>query len=96
MKIKCEFSGGLELIFNDQAKIEVDMEKKSNMMQLIKTLKEKHMTGQADLFINQKEDSIRPGILILINDSDWELFETVEYELQDGDEIVFISTLHGG
>lgn len=38
----------------------------------------------------------RPGILILINSTDWELEGELEYELQDGDEMVFISTLHGG
>jgi ubiquitin related modifier 1 len=38
----------------------------------------------------------RPGILVLINDTDWELEGEGDYQLKDGDEIVFISTLHGG
>jgi ubiquitin related modifier 1 len=38
----------------------------------------------------------RPGILVLINNTDWELCDELEYELEDKDEIVFISTLHGG
>lgn len=38
----------------------------------------------------------RPGILVLINDTDWELEGEGEYILKDNDEIVFISTLHGG
>lgn len=38
----------------------------------------------------------RPGILVLINDTDWELEGEGDYVLKDGDEIVFISTLHGG
>ncbi|RYG52321.1 hypothetical protein EON67_01510 [archaeon] len=33
---------------------------------------------------------------VLINDVDWELEGREEYELQAGDEIAFISTLHGG
>lgn len=41
-------------------------------------------------------DARRPGILVLINDADWELEGELDYELKDGDEIVFISTLHGG
>lgn len=40
--------------------------------------------------------SSRPGILVLINDTDWELEDGLEYVLRDGDTIVFISTLHGG
>jgi molybdopterin converting factor small subunit len=38
----------------------------------------------------------RPGILVLINDTDWELEGELDYRLEDGDEVVFISTLHGG
>lgn len=38
----------------------------------------------------------RPGILVLINDADWELEGEETYELQAGDNIVFVSTLHGG
>jgi ubiquitin related modifier 1 len=38
----------------------------------------------------------RPGILVLINDTDWELEGEEDYVLQPGDEVVFISTLHGG
>ena len=40
--------------------------------------------------------NVRPGILVLINDSDWELEGELDYVLQSGDHIVFISTLHGG
>lgn len=38
----------------------------------------------------------RPGILVLINNADWELEGEEKYELQPHDEIVFVSTLHGG
>ncbi|KAF5659195.1 ubiquitin-like modifier 1 [Fusarium heterosporum] len=38
----------------------------------------------------------RPGILVLINDADWELEGEEAYEIQSGDNILFVSTLHGG
>ncbi|PQE13854.1 Ubiquitin-related modifier 1 protein [Rutstroemia sp. NJR-2017a BBW] len=38
----------------------------------------------------------RPGILVLINDADWELEGEAEYALQPNDNILFVSTLHGG
>jgi len=38
----------------------------------------------------------RPGILVLINDADWELCGGDSYSIQDNDEITLISTLHGG
>ncbi|RDA95760.1 hypothetical protein CP533_5138, partial [Ophiocordyceps camponoti-saundersi (nom. inval.)] len=39
---------------------------------------------------------LRPGILVLINDADWELEDEERYELKAGDNILFVSTLHGG
>jgi ubiquitin related modifier 1 len=40
--------------------------------------------------------TVRPGILVLVNDADWELCGGSEYEIERDDQIVFISTLHGG
>jgi ubiquitin related modifier 1 len=42
------------------------------------------------------ENAIRPGILVLINDVDWELEGEDKYELKPKDNILFVSTLHGG
>lgn len=38
----------------------------------------------------------RPGILVLINDVDWELEGEEKYELREQDNIFLVSTLHGG
>jgi hypothetical protein len=38
----------------------------------------------------------RPGILVLINDADWELEGEASYALQSRDNVLFVSTLHGG
>lgn len=38
----------------------------------------------------------RPGVLILINENDWELEGGLDAELNAKDSILFISTLHGG
>ena len=38
----------------------------------------------------------RPGILVLLNDSDWEIYDKENTLLSDKDSISFISTLHGG
>jgi ubiquitin related modifier 1 len=34
--------------------------------------------------------------LVLINDADWELEGEASYQLQRKDQILFVSTLHGG
>ena len=39
---------------------------------------------------------MRPGILVLVNSTDWELLGQLDYVLIGGDHVVFISTLHGG
>lgn len=46
--------------------------------------------------LTEHEPNSRPGILCLINECDWELEEEDAYVLQPGDNILFISTLHGG
>ncbi|CAL5331524.1 unnamed protein product [Camellia sinensis] len=38
----------------------------------------------------------RPGVLVLVNDCDWELSGQLDTTLEDEDMVVFISTLHGG
>ncbi|MCJ1405718.1 Ubiquitin- modifier 1 [Xylographa trunciseda] len=50
--------------------------------------------GRRDMFI--VDDQVRPGILVLINDADWELEGEDDYQLQSKDNILFVSTLHGG
>ena len=39
---------------------------------------------------------MRPGILVLVNDADWELLGELDYQLQDQDSVLFISMLHDG
>ncbi|KAF8978555.1 ubiquitin-related modifier 1 [Cyathus striatus] len=61
---------------------------------LIHWMKDNLLQERVELFM--ENDTVRPGILVLINDTDWELEGEGDYLLKDGDEIVFISTLHGG
>ncbi|KAF8333145.1 ubiquitin-related modifier 1 [Cantharellus anzutake] len=88
--MRCSFRGGMELLFN---KI------RNHRVSLPSTTSDKKPTNMAYLIpwirdnLSKRE---RPGILVLINDVDWELEDEEDYVLKDGDEIVFISTLHGG
>ncbi|OJT04172.1 Ubiquitin-related modifier 1 [Trametes pubescens] len=61
---------------------------------LVCWLRDNLLKERVELFI--ENGTVRPGILVLVNDADWELEGEGEYQLKDGDEIVFISTLHGG
>lgn len=51
--------------------------------------------GESQL-LTQCQWQRRPGILVLINDSDWELEGEDKYELVNNDTVLFVSTLHGG
>jgi ubiquitin related modifier 1 len=57
-------------------------------------LKEQHLKERPELFM--QADNVRPGILVLINDADWELCGGIDYQVQRKDTLCFISTLHGG
>ncbi|KAI9275901.1 ubiquitin-related modifier 1-2 [Phascolomyces articulosus] len=102
LTINVEFSGGMELLFNNirqhkitlPAKSPLDNTKATQLRDLIFYIRDNMMTEKKDLFV--EKDTVRPGILVLINEADWELCDELDYELEDKDEIVFISTLHGG
>lgn len=100
-----EFGGGAELLFNNQRELKLTLSEnppsdasgdktKWTIRHLIRLLKEKHLQERPELFV--EGETVRPGILVLINDADWELSGELDYQIQDKDKITFISTLHGG
>jgi ubiquitin related modifier 1 len=62
---------------------------------MVETLMPDHKREEGkNIFL--QDESVRPGVLVLINDSDWELEGEDQYILQPRDVIIFASTLHGG
>ncbi|WWD17010.1 hypothetical protein CI109_101446 [Kwoniella shandongensis] len=103
IEIHLEFGGGLHLLFSSQPRhtirlprfvTESNTPQPTTMRHLVKWMKENLLSEREEMFGDG--DGVRPGILVLVNDADWELEGELEYELRDRDEIVFISTLHGG
>lgn len=111
------YSGGLEILFANQKKYDLDLPAKdesgepANVAFLVRHLCDKVMKDpRKELFV--LDDTVyvyvlrlrryinksprRPGILVLINEADWELEGEDKYEVQKGDHIMFVSTLHGG
>ena len=96
LKLNIEFSGGAELLF-DKVKthsVELSGDNEWNMRQLIKWIKDNMLKERPELFV--QGDTVRPGILVLVNDADWELCGELDYVLENKDVVTFISTLHGG
>lgn len=121
ISIRVEFSGGLELLFQNQRKHTIQLPVADSREPTIADLIE-HLSNafhsqlpksRRDLFSldpqteqdmqeetheehKRKGKTVRPGILVLVNDADWELEEERETVLHRDDEVVFVSTLHGG
>lgn len=103
VKVKVEFLGGLDQTFGGVKNTKCEIINSSNnsedeptIADLIKYLADTMITNDKDMDIFIQDGTIRPGILVLINDTDWELEDKEEYILEDGDLISFTSTLHGG
>ncbi|KAL3845567.1 hypothetical protein ACJIZ3_002970 [Penstemon smallii] len=99
MQLTLEFGGGLELLCNSVKIHTVDVEpkaeeKKLTMKHLLSWVHTNLIKERPEMFL--KGDTVRPGVLVLINDCDWELSGQLDTVLEDKDVVVFISTLHGG
>lgn len=82
-------------MFDGTKKMDVSMPKEvAKLGDLIKWVKNNLVKEKHDMFV--LGDTLRPGVLVLVNDVDWELENTTEYVLEKKDQISFISTLHGG
>ncbi len=98
----------MELLFNNQRQVEVDLpESASTLRDVLPWIRDNLLADKPELFM--AGDSMyaalhdyrllfirRPGVLVLINDADWELEGELEYQVRPNDQLVFISTLHGG
>lgn len=51
--------------------------------------------GQCIVFIYLFNHS-KPGIIVIVNDTDYDVLEGENTVLNDNDNVVFVSTLHGG
>ena len=98
LPVKVEFGGGTELLFDKQKLMNLDLPCDEihdwTIRKLINYLKQNHIKERVELFAI--DDKIRPGILILVNDVDYEILGGDEYVLKSNDSVLFISTLHGG
>ncbi|XP_063699360.1 ubiquitin-related modifier 1 homolog [Culicoides brevitarsis] len=99
LNVTLEFSGGAELLFGNKKKHQVTLESENqdtewNIKRLLAWMKDNLLTERPELFL--QDDTVRPGLLVLVNDTDWELLGELEYKIAPNDTIVFISTLHGG
>ncbi|KJH47786.1 hypothetical protein DICVIV_06139 [Dictyocaulus viviparus] len=99
VNLKLEFSGGCEFLVGNQKEHEVsipsdeDFVTVSDVLGYVRDVLLQNC-DRHDLLI--EGDTIRPGVLVLVNECDWELLGCEKCHLHNGDVVTFISTLHGG
>ncbi|XP_015127228.1 ubiquitin-related modifier 1 isoform X1 [Diachasma alloeum] len=73
LPITVEFGGGAELLFDKKKKHEVNLpgDKEWTLQKLLYWIKDNLLKEREELFL--QADTVRPGILVLVNDADWEL-----------------------
>ncbi|KAB2600285.1 ubiquitin-related modifier 1-like protein 2 [Pyrus ussuriensis x Pyrus communis] len=88
--------GGLELLYNSVKihNVNVEMQNGLTMKDLLSWIRTHMIKERPEMFM--KGDTVRPGVLALVNDCDWELSGQLDTTLEEKDVVVFISTLHGG
>jgi len=95
MFVCLELRGGLEIISNGKQKQQLEIPPMT-IKEFLVWLQTNITKEKSDLLFSPSSYTIRPGVLLLVNDVDGELIDFLNYQLQNGDEVSFISTLHGG
>ncbi len=106
INIIVEFLGGLDALFGSTRQdILLDEESPGvpiTMRSLLKVMRARYVRDRPELFFANVNASasdafgVRPGILVLVNEVDWELEGKLDCQLSAGNVVAFISTLHGG
>lgn len=105
MAVTVQFAGGLESLFGGAKTLtvtDVPSSGVSTVSDLIVLLQRDFLRERPELFVDCRagdatsSPTVRPGILVLINDADWELSDGPSTHIAPGDTILFMSTLHGG
>ncbi|CCW60685.1 unnamed protein product [Phytomonas sp. EM1] len=97
-QVKINLGGGCELLFDNRSELvlEDSIPEGATLTGLVQYLKSNCLSERPDLFVNSTGMSVRPGILVLVDGCDAEIMGGMDYVLEEGDTVDFISTLHGG
>ncbi|KAL5240152.1 hypothetical protein ACI65C_007562 [Semiaphis heraclei] len=99
LNITTEFTSGLQLLFGNVKKHKLvlpEAEKPWTLGLLLFWIKDNILVDKDKWYLFLKGNTVRPGIIVAVNDQDWELLGDLNYQIKNNDNITFISTLHGG
>lgn len=100
LNLKVVFAGGTETLFDMQKEfnVAVPASEPVSISALLRYISSNLMPdkSRSHLLLNKTGESVRAGILVLVNDVDWDLLNGPKTVLEEGDVVSFISTIHGG
>lgn len=99
LRITAEFTSGLQILFDNVKKHNVvlpESNKPWTLGLLLFWIKDNLLVNKEKCDLFMKGNTVRPGIIVAVNDQDWELLGNLNYQIKNDDNITFISTLHGG
>jgi ubiquitin related modifier 1 len=99
MNLTLQFSGGAEILVGNKREHLVQLPQREGdwtVEKLLSWLRESLLKDSDRPELLVSNGTVRPGILVLINDTDWEILDGLKAKLTEGDVVTFISTLHGG
>lgn len=97
MEVNVEFSGGIELLFGGVQRHTLKLpaqQRPWTLKDLIAWIKANILKGSPESFV--EGETVGPGILVVINDTEWDEMEGLEFEIQQGDSVLFILAIPGG
>ncbi|XGW18025.1 hypothetical protein V3C99_002546 [Haemonchus contortus] len=99
VNLNLEFSGGCEFLVGNVKRHKVSIPCNEDFVTVGEVINYVNDVMLKDC--NRREllicdGTIRPGVLVLVNDCDWELLGCEKAQLHSNDLVTFISTLHGG
>uniref|UniRef100_A0A0N4Z4S4 Ubiquitin-related modifier 1 homolog n=1 Tax=Parastrongyloides trichosuri TaxID=131310 RepID=A0A0N4Z4S4_PARTI len=96
--VELQFGGGAETLFKNEKSIKISLPGNESwtMKKLLEWIKENLLKDCKTPELLIQDGTVRPGILVLINDCDWEIMDGINAVINNNDTITFLSTLHGG
>ena len=101
LKITVEIGGGAEECFGKLKSFKAELlledgDQAWTIKQLLTHMRDNMVQQSEEKFFRVGTSELRAGILVFVNECDWDLLGNDSYVIEGGDVITFTSTLHGG
>jgi molybdopterin converting factor small subunit len=81
---------------SEKSEFQVTVREGTTLRELVTSIADNAHPVFKKRFLNSKSDSLSPDIIVLINGAEASIHGGMEAVLQEGSEIIFLPTVHGG